>query len=161
LFQPYHYSKYSNYINSLIYMCIYVYTHARTHTHTHTHTHRHRLRVLQGSQPAKIRNLNRLISNLSRLNWSSEHNCVHYCFSTVFSLSYNSLGTSTQDLSTPKYLFDLYLTAVSWPATKLFSCFLGQAPSCDIKDRSSPRETTSNHDNEARRGSDSVFYSLI
>ena len=34
------------------------------------------------------------------------------------SASYNSLGTSTQDLSTPQYVFDLYLTAVSWPATK-------------------------------------------
>ena len=34
---------------------------------------------------AKNRNLSRLISNLSRLHWSSQRNCV-YCFSTVFTL---------------------------------------------------------------------------
>jgi hypothetical protein len=41
--------------------------------------------ILEGSQPVKNRNLNRLIENLSRLNWSSECNSV-YCFSTVFTL---------------------------------------------------------------------------
>jgi len=43
------------------------------------------LTFLQESQPTKNCNLSRLISNLSRLNWSSERNCV-YCFSTVFTL---------------------------------------------------------------------------
>jgi hypothetical protein len=37
------------------------------------------------SQPAKNRNLSRLISNLSRLNCSSERNSVHF-FLTVFTL---------------------------------------------------------------------------
>jgi hypothetical protein len=37
------------------------------------------------SQPAKNRNLSRLLANLSRLNWSSERNSGH-CFSTVFTL---------------------------------------------------------------------------
>jgi hypothetical protein len=37
------------------------------------------------SQPAKNRNLHRLILNLSRLNCSSERNSV-YCFSTAFTL---------------------------------------------------------------------------
>ena len=41
--------------------------------------------ILGKSQPAKNRKLSRLISNLSRLNWSSERNSV-YCFSTVFTL---------------------------------------------------------------------------
>ncbi len=44
-----------------------------------------RLHILQDMQPAKNRNLSRLISNLSRLNWSSERNSV-YCVSTVFTL---------------------------------------------------------------------------
>jgi hypothetical protein len=43
------------------------------------------LRILQESQPAKNCNLSRLMSNLSRLNWSSERNCV-YCFSLLFTL---------------------------------------------------------------------------
>ena len=47
-----------------------------------------RPRIWQESQPAKNRNLSRLISNLSRLNWSSERNCV-YCFSTLL-LFFNS-----------------------------------------------------------------------
>ena len=41
--------------------------------------------ILQESQPTKNRNLSRLISNLSLLNWSSQRNCV-YCFSTLFTL---------------------------------------------------------------------------
>jgi hypothetical protein len=45
----------------------------------------HRVVILGKSQPAKNRNLSRLISNLSRINWSSERNTV-YCFSTVFTL---------------------------------------------------------------------------
>ena len=44
------------------------------------------LLILPTLVPAKNRNLNRLISNLSRLNWSSERNSV-YCFSTVFTLT--------------------------------------------------------------------------
>ena len=44
-----------------------------------------RLKIVQESQPAKNRNLSRLISNLSRLNLSSERNSV-YCFSTVFTI---------------------------------------------------------------------------
>jgi hypothetical protein len=44
-----------------------------------------RLCILQDTQPGKSRNLSWLISNLSRLNWSSERYCV-YCLSTVFIL---------------------------------------------------------------------------
>jgi hypothetical protein len=54
-----------------------------------------RLCFLQESQSAKMRNLNRIISNLSRLNWSSERICV-YCFSTVF--------THLQQQEVDKYL---------------------------------------------------------
>jgi hypothetical protein len=45
----------------------------------------HRVVILGKSQPAKNRNLSRLISNISRINWSSERNTV-CCFSTVFTL---------------------------------------------------------------------------
>jgi hypothetical protein len=41
--------------------------------------------IIEESQPVKNRNLNRLLANLSRLNWSSQRSCV-YCFSTVFTL---------------------------------------------------------------------------
>jgi hypothetical protein len=44
-----------------------------------------RVCIFGQSQPAKNRNLIRLISNLIRVNWSSERNSV-YCFSTVFTL---------------------------------------------------------------------------
>ncbi len=44
-----------------------------------------RVAILGKSHPSKNRNLSRLISNLSRVNWSSERNSV-YCFSTVFTL---------------------------------------------------------------------------
>jgi hypothetical protein len=44
-----------------------------------------RLRIIQKSQLAKNRNLSRLMSNLSRLNWSSERNCL-YCLSALFTL---------------------------------------------------------------------------
>ena len=54
-----------------------------------------RLRILQESQPAKNRNLSRLISNLSLLNWSCQRNCV-YCFSTLFTL--------VQQQEVPQYL---------------------------------------------------------
>jgi hypothetical protein len=44
---------------------------------------RPRIGIFGKSQPAKNRNLSRLISHLSRLNWSSQRNSV-YCFPTVF-----------------------------------------------------------------------------
>ena len=45
--------------------------------------HMSQLCIIQESQPVKNRNLSRLLANISRLNWSSQRNCV-YCFSTVF-----------------------------------------------------------------------------
>ena len=78
-------------------------THSLTPRHTHTYhcvtdklfivtdtpTYRSvactRVVNIGKSQPAKNRNLSRLMSNVSRLNWSSECNSV-YCFSTVFTL---------------------------------------------------------------------------
>ena len=42
-------------------------------------------RIIEESQPVKIRNLGRLLAKLSRLNWSSQRNCVFY-LSPVFTL---------------------------------------------------------------------------
>ena len=59
--------------------------------------HLRQISVMGKSQPAKNRNLCRLISNLSRLNWSSERNRV-YCSSTVFTLLQQQEVPSTQCL---------------------------------------------------------------
>jgi hypothetical protein len=48
-----------------------------------------RLVIIGKSQPAKNRNLSQLISNLSRLNWSSERSSV-YCFQQCLLFFYNS-----------------------------------------------------------------------
>jgi hypothetical protein len=93
--------------------------------------HWDRPRILPESQQAKNRNLSRLISNLSRLIWSSERNGVH-CFSTVFTLLqhqevlvYHVIFASTFPLSfwVQQYVSDLYLTEANWPATLFFFFF--------------------------------------
>ena len=61
---------------------------------------RPRIGIFGKSQPAKNRNLSRLLSHLSRLNWSSQRNSV-YCFSTVFTLLQEEQVLVSQYLSTP------------------------------------------------------------
>lgn len=89
-----------------------------------------RVVIFGESQPAKNRNVSRQISNLSRLNWSSERNSV-YCFSTVFTISQQALKypilvypviLPVKFLSPATRLTypDLYLTAANWPATLFF-----------------------------------------
>jgi hypothetical protein len=56
-----------------------------------------RVAILGKSHPAKNRNLSRLISNLSRLNWPSERNSVHW-FSTVFNLETSSSHSTTPSI---------------------------------------------------------------
>jgi hypothetical protein len=88
-----------------------------------------RLLIVQESQPAKNRNLSRLLSNISRLNLS--RNCV-YCFSTVFTL--------LQEQEVPT------ISKITVRPQEIETGGTGVTP---------------NYDNEALRGSDSVFCSLI
>ena len=78
------------------------------------------LGALGKSNLAKNRNHSRLISNIRRLNWSSERNSV-YCFSTVFTLLQQQEVPSTclpRNLAclvwVQEYVPDLYLTAANW-----------------------------------------------
>jgi hypothetical protein len=81
------------------------------------------------SQPAKNRNLNQLISNLNRLNWSSEHNCV-YCFSTVFTLlQQGEVPSVCLSGNLPSLVFESSNTFLTYTcdwenwSVKLFICF--------------------------------------
>ena len=137
------------------------------------------------SRPAKNRNLSRLISNLSRLNWSSQRNCV-YCFSTVFTLlQQQELPSICLPRNLPCLDFESFTllpildcTLVSNTPLLFFTIntilhtrlSFGIVHSIMIYPTISkitvrPREIgtggTLNHDSEAHRGADSVFYSLM
>jgi hypothetical protein len=135
-----------------------------------------RLRILQDTQPAKNRKLgrSRLLSNLSRLNWSGERNYV-YCFSTVFTLLQQQEVlfypiSSLFIFLVQQYVSDLYLSVANWPATLFFfsristpaypaySAFIRHCPFHyhilnDIKDHS----TSSRNWNKGNRGNAPQF----
>ena len=73
-----------------------------------------RVVILDNSQSAKNRNLSRVISNLNRLNWSSEDNSV-YCFSTVFTrLRQQEVSSTCLPRNFPCIVFDFIKTFLTY-----------------------------------------------